>query len=857
MSSRKVQCRFCTQDLEKEYLEQHLKLNHLTHPDFQITCGVNNCQKVYKNLSSLRSHRSRQHYNQRRAETNDEEDDIDSNSESVTNDEEENIDNNSESITHEENAADHLDIDDLDYDDNGEDTDYDSDDYDEILDSDDDSDEEDGQDHANNEEETENLQKITLGLMFLSMRAQTQVTNDIVLNVIKSLDAVVKRYVELIDINREVAKIDTVHGLNTIYKQDAYFAEQFDVVQPTIQHLSSEFQIAGHGPSGNPNVKLKDDEFIYIPIRDVLSKRLSNDKFRELLEQNSEDKEGIFRSFKDGSRYKQHPMFSSNPKAVQIKLYYDEVEFCDGLGSRAGGKQKLGFVYSQYGNLPPMHQATWSYIDLVAVIKYSHVKEFGLSPLSEIIVKDIKEIENGIRLPNGDIIYGTVSALTGDNLGIHMMCGFKESFTAKHPCRFCMASLQEMQIMIEEDTQRLRNPETHRQQLAKMEAAATEEEKQKLSQEYGINRSCPLSKIIAFDPTTSTTPDIPHDFMGGIILLQIKLFLNRFCIKGNWINLDEFNGRVASFDYGYSEKSCKPSPIKPQHLKPKNKIKQTMTQAWMLAIILPFIVYDRINDENAEYLENHLQLLEIMSIVCSHTISLGSLSLLESLIPAYLETFARIYKNDDSTSGRKFIPKQHFLLHYPRLIAMFGPLVHFWTLRFEGKHQYFKKIVQAMRNWKNLPLTLAKKHQLWQALQWTLFQEDQISIGLKKMVTTSKFPFSHLFPEEDDLLIVSWVEIHHVKYTANKCFIPVGYENGLPLFAELFKIVLKNESPIFVCKKVQTVQHDSQLMAYEIKKSDEFILHTPDSLVAHNVLHCHKLQEKNYIILKQLWFDLY
>lgn len=36
-------------------------------------------------------------------------------------------------------------------------------------------------------------------------------------------------------------------------------------------------------------------------------------------------------------------------------------------------------------------------------------------------------------------------------------------------------------------------------------------------------------------------------------------------------------------------------------------------------------------------------------------------------------------------------PKHHFVEHYPHLIRCFGPLVHLWTMRFEGKHRVFKK----------------------------------------------------------------------------------------------------------------------------------------------------------------------
>lgn len=45
-------------------------------------------------------------------------------------------------------------------------------------------------------------------------------------------------------------------------------------------------------------------------------------KFRESLEQRSESKEGILSSFEDGTRCKEHPLFSRNPKAIQICWNY-------------------------------------------------------------------------------------------------------------------------------------------------------------------------------------------------------------------------------------------------------------------------------------------------------------------------------------------------------------------------------------------------------------------------------------------------------------------------------------------------------------------------------------------------------
>ena len=45
--------------------------------------------------------------------------------------------------------------------------------------------------------------------------------------------------------------------------------------------------------------------------------------------------------FCDGAHYFTQPLFSEHPTALQIFLYYDDVEVCNPLGS-SKGKHKLG-----------------------------------------------------------------------------------------------------------------------------------------------------------------------------------------------------------------------------------------------------------------------------------------------------------------------------------------------------------------------------------------------------------------------------------------------------------------------------------------------------------------------------------
>ena len=47
--------------------------------------------------------------------------------------------------------------------------------------------------------------------------------------------------------------------------------------------------------------------------------------------------------FCDGNIFKTHPLFSRDPSALQLMLYYDEVEIANPLGAKTG-KHKLGKV---------------------------------------------------------------------------------------------------------------------------------------------------------------------------------------------------------------------------------------------------------------------------------------------------------------------------------------------------------------------------------------------------------------------------------------------------------------------------------------------------------------------------------
>ena len=45
--------------------------------------------------------------------------------------------------------------------------------------------------------------------------------------------------------------------------------------------------------------------------------------------------DGVLRDFCDGEQFNKHPLFSQEPNALQIQLYYDDIDVCNPIGSKS------------------------------------------------------------------------------------------------------------------------------------------------------------------------------------------------------------------------------------------------------------------------------------------------------------------------------------------------------------------------------------------------------------------------------------------------------------------------------------------------------------------------------------------
>ena len=97
-------------------------------------------------------------------------------------------------------------------------------------------------------------------------------------------------------------------------------------------------------------------------------------------------------------------------------------------------------------------------------------------------------------------------------------------------------------------------------------------------------------------------------------------------------------------------------------------------------------------------------LMEIVKIVMSKSISYSATFVLKALIKDHHEHFCKVFPDKPLT------PKQHFMVHYPRIIRQLGPL-----------HQYLNKMIFLV-SYVN-PLFCNPLSDI--LLKWTIFQNQE------------------------------------------------------------------------------------------------------------------------------------
>lgn len=119
----------------------------------------------------------------------------------------------------------------------------------------------------------------------------------------------------------------------------------------------------------------------------------------------------------DGNLFRIHPLYSCDPHALQIILYYDDLEVCNPLGSSVK-KHKLGKDFKSYslclramlymfvgafyfvlGNLSPRNRSLLHSIQLVALAKTSLIQSYGIDVILQPFMESIHKLERVRTIP--------------------------------------------------------------------------------------------------------------------------------------------------------------------------------------------------------------------------------------------------------------------------------------------------------------------------------------------------------------------------------------------------------------------------------------------------------------------------
>ena len=585
--------------------------------------------------------------------------------------------------------------------------------------------------------------------------------------------------------------------LGTSKRRAAYVRKEFPLVSP-IEYVVEK----GQKP------------LAYVPIIHMLQKLLNKNDILDKAMSEGLNFPQEYRSYGDGLCFKENALLTKDEFTIALGLYIDDFEVANPLGT-SKLKHKMCAVYWVIANMPAKYRSTLSSIQLALLCNTSTVKQCGYAKVLQPLIYDLKLLEqDGIYLEQlGASVKGTVLYVAADNLGAHSLAGFLESFTTDKFCRFCLASRRDIQqLEVRSGLFQLRDRDSHDRQVQEVNMDP------ELCQTYGLKRACPLTENLEhFHVVSGYPPDILHDILEGIVPTELSLCLTDLIAK-KYFTLDMLNQAIRYFSYTFTDKTNRPQIIGKGFYSKKN-IGGNAHENWCLIRLLPLLIGHCIPEGDNTW-EILMLLKDILELAVAPRHTEETLHFLDCKIAEHREVLQSTFPDF------RLKPKHHYLEHYPQQIRKFGPLCEVWTMRFEGKHKFFKKAIRDAQNFKNVAMTLATKHQkaLSYHLDCSSFFRPSVEVTKAVPALLTSFPLNiqreitENFPKAGSVLVASSVCLDGVKYNPGM-ILSTGSSSCLPGFAQIEKILAANSEIQFVCHKM-TSWYSEHLRSYQLQYHD-------------------------------------
>lgn len=294
--------------------------------------------------------------------------------------------------------------------------------------------------------------------------------------------------------------------------------------------------------------------------------------------------------------------FKKSDIVFPLLIYYDDWEPNNPLGPHL---HKIGSVYVAIPCLPPECQSKLDNMFLALLFYSDDRKQYGNRKTFVPLITELTFLESkGIDInmtEKKQRIYFATGLLIGDNLGIHSMCGFVESFSANFMCRFCKASKFMTEMQCVEDPTLFRTSKNYYSDLAIQNVSLT-----------GIKEECTFNSISSIDIAEMPFVDGMHDCLEGVghySMIPILKHLSRL----DPLFLETLNYRMNLFHYGPYDNLNKPPCITFDTLN-KNKLKMTANEMNVFVRLFGIFIGDMV-DEKDQFWQLYLMLHEIFSII--------------------------------------------------------------------------------------------------------------------------------------------------------------------------------------------------------------------------------------------------
>lgn len=599
--------------------------------------------------------------------------------------------------------------------------------------------------------------------------------------------------------------------LRSEYKRFQYFQELGEFIPPRSYDICKrEERARGDGAT----LTMKSVTGVYIPLREVFTKffylpHALEDTLSYMASLSSRD--NWFCNVTQGSVWQRKiARFKLDDIVLPLVLYYDDLEPNEPLGAHC---EPLGCSYVQIASLPPEYSSTLENIFLALLFDADNRSVYGNRKVFQPLLDELHFLETeGIDIQTNEKgkvkLYLVVALIIGDNKALNEICGFVASFSANYFCRTCKVYKADSEHMCTEDESLIRTPETYAADVLLEDPSST-----------GIKEECIFNDLPSFSAPIDIGLDEFHDLSEGVAHYTMVPVLRHFDELNDQF-ISTLNGRLYSYDYGVDNDN-RPPLINRDKLRSSNSLKMTGAEMNLFVRVFGVLVHDMVPEDDP-YFKLYLLLNDIMSIGHAKALPKEAAKILEVKVSEHNKLWLELTKDT-------LKPKHHFLFHYARFLAMFGPFGVLSTIRFEAKHRLLKLTANTCISRVNLPKTIAIKQQLAfchrvvsnASIRKPVITGPSHVINLKDMPFFNSF--SHSLP--DSVLctptqsVYNWVEYKGTKYKPKQILLTDSDDSKMFIFAEIQIIILVDGEPFFICSGLDTVGYFSRVRGYEVSRS--------------------------------------